>query len=434
MLGIESFKSGLKQWGVLGLCAIGCGFGMYLIFFTTGKVVDNDDEYKPIETKIENAESTLPLTTIWKKNVEYDNKVMQDKINNLAESHQAQVKNLQALYSKKIDELQKENEAQLARMESLNRQVIDKITDMERKQLNDIQTSANKPRVVETGADYRPVYDNEEELTTVTFNLARDVLNTPENTIPANSFVKGVLLSGVDASTAVGAPKNPRPVIMEITDTASLPNGFGANVKGCRINGGATGDISSERVLIKLDKLTCIDKVTRKITVSEARGYVAGEDGKHGLRATLVIRDRALMMNSLIGGVLSGASRAVSQLASPASTFNPLTGDVNRNHSHMDLLKQAGGEGGANALDRYAKYYIDQAERLSPVLQVSSNRKIDIVFIQSTHFSEVKSINRNTNSNLVVSKPMQVSFQDKSMKENLDDGTNFANEMLPEKM
>jgi conjugal transfer pilus assembly protein TraB len=213
---------------------------------------------------------------------------------------------------------------------------------------------------------------------------------------------------------------------MEIVDVASLPNGFGANLTGCRINGAAIGDISSERVEIRLEKLTCIDSDTQQITVSQADGYVAGEDGRAGLRASLVIRDRALLMNSLLGGVLSGASKAVSQLASPVSTFNPLTGDVSRGQSRMDLLKQASGDGMSNALERYAKYHIELAEQLSPVLQVASNRVVDVVFKESTHFKELANVIERP----VENKSASLRLTNKEMQKRQQEAHNFAGEIL----
>ena len=158
-------------------------------------------------------------------------------------------------------------------------------------------------------------------------------------------------------------------------------------VKNCRVIGAASGDISSERVYIRLETLTCINKKTQNITETTVAGYVAGEDGRTGIRGIVAIKDRELMLQSLLGGVLSGASSAVSQLSSPSSNYNPFTGDVNKGQSTTDLMKQAGGQGVGNALDRYAKYHIERAEMLQPVIQVAAGRQVDIVFTKGVRFN-----------------------------------------------
>jgi len=198
--------------------------------------------------------------------------------------------------------------------------------------------------------------------------------------IKAGDIVEATLLGGVVVSTGTTSSQDPRPVVLELVDGRNLPRWFINAEKKCRVIGAAHGNISDERVYIRLETLACSNRKTGLITEQQISGYVSGEDGRTGLRGTLVIRDRELMMNSLLGGVLGGAASTIGQMASPTSSYNPFTGDVNRGQNTVGVLKQAGSQGASNALDRFAKYYIDRAEMLEPVIQISAGRTVDIVF------------------------------------------------------
>ncbi|MGN1209885.1 MAG: TrbI/VirB10 family protein, partial [Duodenibacillus sp.] len=94
-----------------------------------------------------------------------------------------------------------------------------------------------------------------------------------ENTyLPAGSFAQAVVLSGVTAATGGMAANNPVPLLMQVTDMAQLPNRFRANVKRCFLTGSATGDLSSERVWIRLDRLSCMRTNGKAIDV-RVQGY-----------------------------------------------------------------------------------------------------------------------------------------------------------------
>jgi conjugal transfer pilus assembly protein TraB len=82
-------------------------------------------------------------------------------------------------------------------------------------------------------------------------------LDTVDNTIPPGSFAQGVLLSGVDASTSTSASANPEPVLIELTDSGDLSRYFTSTVNGCRVTASSYGVLSKERVMMRLEKLSC---------------------------------------------------------------------------------------------------------------------------------------------------------------------------------
>ncbi|HUX80188.1 MAG TPA: TraB/VirB10 family protein, partial [Alphaproteobacteria bacterium] len=130
--------------------------------------------------------------------------------------------------------------------------------------------------------------------------------STIENTLPAGTFAKAILLGGVDASTSVSSPSDPRPVLLRVTDHGNLPRKFKSDLKACHILASCYGDLSSERVYMRLEKLTCTERLTGEISETQVSGYVVGEDGRAGLRGIVVDKAGPLIRNSLIGGFFSG--------------------------------------------------------------------------------------------------------------------------------
>ena len=199
-----------------------------------------------------------------------------------------------------------------------------------------------------------------------------------ENTyLPAGSFAQAVVLSGVTAATGGMAANNPVPLLMQVTDMAQLPNRFRANVKRCFLTGSATGDLSSERVWIRLDRLSCMRTNGKAIDV-RVQGYATGEDGKTGVRARLVTRSGQAIANALFMGTLQGIGKAVSLSATSSVTYSSgATG------TQIDNALRAGlGEGLQDATDRIVDYYMRLADKIFPVLELDSGRRVDVVLSQ----------------------------------------------------
>jgi len=222
----------------------------------------------------------------------------------------------------------------------------------------------------------------------LTNNRSNKALKTNDNTIPAGAFAQAVLLGGVDASTSIQASSDPRPVLLRITDSGTLPRKFKSDLCDCHALAACFGDISSERVFMRLEKVTCTERKTGEIVEMNASGYVAGEDGRAGLRGHVVDRAGEIMRNAAIGGFLSGMGNFLSQSHNPI-TFSPANGLAQTNPlTNGDLLKHGASKGASSALDKYADFYIKRAEQMQPVIQVQAGRVADIVFTQGVAFED----------------------------------------------
>ena len=207
--------------------------------------------------------------------------------------------------------------------------------------------------------------------------LARNRAHGLSSYLPAGTFAPAVVLSGVTAPTGTGATANPVPMLLEITDLAQLPNDFQGKVDRCFLTANATGDLSSERVWVRLDRFSCMRRNARAIDV-KVRGYVTGEDGKTGVRARVVTRSGQAIANALLLGSISGLGKALSSSASESTTYS--SGSIGTQVKNP--WRAGAGEAISDAADRIVDYYIKLADKIFPVLELDSGRYVDVVFSQ----------------------------------------------------
>jgi len=205
-----------------------------------------------------------------------------------------------------------------------------------------------------------------------------------DNYIPAGSYVKAVLLSGIDVSVGISSQSNPQPVLLRLVHPGSLPNHVLGKMRDCRIIAAASGELSTERAQFRLEKLSCIAP-DGQVIETDVDGYISGEDGKNGMRGRMVMRDAEVLKRGFLGGLLSGLGKATSQSfnttsVSPLGAVSSVKGG--------DIFKQAGSEGAGNAFELMAKYNIQRAEQYQPVIQISAGREVFVIFHSGRQFGE----------------------------------------------
>ncbi len=193
--------------------------------------------------------------------------------------------------------------------------------------------------------------------------------------LPAGSFMSGVLLNGLDAPTGGQAQNNPQPILLQITDHAVLPNRMRAEMRGCFATAFAHGDLSSERGLARVDRLTCISEEGAAIDVP-VRGYLVGPDGKVGIGGKVVSKAGRLLANAAAAGVLSGLA-AVAESYSVTNSVSAL-GTVQTIDSDK-IPQYAAASGLQSAADKLASYFLKMADQMVPVVEVPAGVKVDIV-------------------------------------------------------
>ena len=208
---------------------------------------------------------------------------------------------------------------------------------------------------------------------------------TVDTTIPAGAFAKTILLSGLDASSSMTASSDPRPMLLRLIDPGTLPRRFQSDLKDCHCTASAYGDLSSERVYARLEKLTCIERASGEIIETQVAGYIAGSDGKAGIRGIVASKDGQFLGRSLVGGIFAGLSNVANPQNRQAQANPFAMGGKQPSPPNIGDMFTAGMTSGVStALDRLSQYYIDRAEQLQPVIQIAAGQVVDIVFTQGT--------------------------------------------------
>lgn len=210
------------------------------------------------------------------------------------------------------------------------------------------------------------------------------IQDTRTGYVPAGSFVRVVLLGGLDAPTGGQAQTNPHPILMRTQDNAFLPNRYRFEIKECFILASGYGDISSERAFARLENLSCVRRDGRAVDMT-VKGYVVGEDGKAGMRGRLISKQGQVLANALLAGIGSGIGQAF-QNSTTTQSISPLgtIGTVNQGQQLQNGISAGIGK----TLDRLSKYYIDLAEKLFPVIEIDAGRTIEVVFTKGFGLEE----------------------------------------------
>lgn len=206
--------------------------------------------------------------------------------------------------------------------------------------------------------------------------------------LPPNSYAPATVIVGVDASAGVSSQTDPLPVVLRITGPARsvMQNGrvLTTRLTGCVVNGSARGDLSSEKVYVKLAKMTC-DQPGGRVAVSEVKGFISFA-GKSGVRGRVVSREGSLVSQALLAGIIGGFGRGFS--ANANSVFSGVATNTDGSRSKLsagDILGGGLGQGAGDAADTVSKYLIERAEQYQPVVEMPTGISVDIVFLDGVY-------------------------------------------------
>ena len=216
---------------------------------------------------------------------------------------------------------------------------------------------------------------------------AIEVEDSPDY-LPPNSYAPARVIVGVDASAGVASQTDPLPVVLRITGPARSVVKDGklltTRIQGCVVNGAARGDLSAEKVYVKLQKMTC-DQPGGRVAVSEVKGFISFA-GKTGVRGRVVSREGSLVSQALLAGIVGGFGRGFS--ANANSVFSGITTGVDGKRQQLsgsDIVQGGLGQGVADASDTVSKYLIERAEQYQPVVEMPTGIDVEIVFLDGVY-------------------------------------------------
>lgn len=223
----------------------------------------------------------------------------------------------------------------------------------------------------------------ESNLTVQEFNqeVSYDRPKSAVNYIPEGTYFTGNLLGGIVVSTALNAPdENATPITIKLKgrfnkgrSTTNLSKLNKLPLHECRIMGSAYGDLSSERAIIRLEKLTCLENGFYR--TSKIAGQIFGPDGFNGIKGKVVSTSTKHLKNAAIGGMISGLSSS----AKGQDGLSIIGGGAitTKKKSMGDLFSNGAMSGVSNMGDKLAEYYLRQAEAMSPVLTIETGARVN---------------------------------------------------------
>lgn len=345
----------------------GAGFvGLLMIISVLGYLFFDDGKSKSFADKkaIDLPSDKIDTQEIWMHRIEGENKLLEQKLKYLEEIL-LDNKRKEASYEQEKESLKKE-------LSTLSK----KLQEPQRTSLAPSVTSRD-PFIPSPNETVLPII--KPPLVELIVNSSASPLAHVDKTIPSGTSVKALLISSVDATCGVYAPSDPIPVKLRILDNAHLPKEVEVKLKGGILIGSAYGNLSSERVYMRLERLTQV-KIDGSFVETQVAGYISGEDGKYGVRGVTVDKSRQIVLNAASSGALSQLGNILQSLASsPKVQYD--------NYSlNSDTLKQSAIGGTSNAFDTLADYYLKRAEQIQPVIQVTAGRVVDVTF---THGADV---------------------------------------------
>lgn len=313
--------------------------------------------------------------------------VMQQHLNNF-ELNQQKVNQQNA---ERIAQLESENQAYKQAADEAESKAV--ATNQKLAQLNTIKAEASgvkaqpKPQKMIMEDDINDTAQSQSSESGLT-NVNNQQTASDENKniatyIPSNSFVKGVLVSALSANTGGNANASPSPVLIRLTDLAQLPNSFRANAKSCMVGGAGWGDLSTERVKIRLTKLSCVLKSGQAID-TDVYGYISGEDSKAGIKGMVVTHSGTVAAKAALAGFLQGLG-TVGQAMGQTQTITPL-GGVTTTIAPDQAAYAGAGTGLSQVGSTLSQYYMSMLQQISPAIEVSAGRHITVVFEKGVEF------------------------------------------------
>jgi conjugal transfer pilus assembly protein TraB len=209
--------------------------------------------------------------------------------------------------------------------------------------------------------------------------------------LPAGSIVSGVILTGMDAPTDKKAKQDPVPSLIRIKHDAILPNRHASDIRECFITAAGFGDLSSERAMIRSERISCVTH-DGKVLETKFDAYAVGEDSKAGVRGRLVSKQGSVLANAMIAGFASGLATAFQPQAIPVLAQSSTGTTQYQQPNANDVLTSSAYAGVGTSMEKLADYFLELADEMHPVIEVDAGRKISFV-IQSgfeLKFAQVK--------------------------------------------
>jgi conjugal transfer pilus assembly protein TraB len=189
--------------------------------------------------------------------------------------------------------------------------------------------------------------------------------------LPAGSFVKAKLLTGIEAPEGKALP-----VLMQADFAFVGPNKSRVDLSGCFLIAKSTGNLSIERVEMQASKISCVSR-SGQIFERDLNGYVAdGQDNSFAVIGSVNSKRDRVATTAFLSSVVDGIGKAVSQAQTSTET-NPLGGKSTSITG--DQGKYIAASGASTAAQSVTQWYLKHAESLLPTINVGSGQDVWVI-------------------------------------------------------
>jgi conjugal transfer pilus assembly protein TraB len=227
----------------------------------------------------------------------------------------------------------------------------------------------------------------------------------PPLTVPINSALESVMLTGINArsnsaggaasGTILSANNVGAPFVSRLKGSAILPNGWKIDdFNDCFISGTGIAILSSERANVIANVMSCVD---RRGNVYEAKikAYGVDLDGIQGISGRVVTKQGAILAKTALAGVAAGLGGAFSPSALPSYNQNAQSGERQGiQYPNPGLIAGSALGGGVNEAGRaLARFYLDYAKEMFPVIEVNAGTRITWILQETVELNPIRKAN-----------------------------------------
>lgn len=213
--------------------------------------------------------------------------------------------------------------------------------------------------------------------------------------VPAGSYLKAKLLTGVEASEA-----RPVPVLLQADYFFVGPNKTKIDLSGCFIIAKSKGNLSIERVEMQATKISCVSK-SGKMFKRSLNGFMAdGTDSSFGIEGIVNSKQSRVASMAFLSSIVQGIGNAIQQAQTTTQT-NALGGSSSIVTGSQAKYLAAGGA--SNAASLVTNWYLKHAQNLLPTINVGSGQDVwiilqDTVDLPNWYFKRPKNLSQNSSS------------------------------------
>lgn len=254
-----------------------------------------------------------------------------------------------------------------------------------------------------------------QDLESMTFEYEGDNVRVelpPLPYIPSGSFAKASVIEGADANASVTGNSNPSPMQFRLIGKLIMPNDEEYDLSGCAVTAGVYGDISSERGLVRTDRLSC--KLLGHTVDMPFKGHVSFM-GKNGIKGEPVIRNGQLVGYAFAGGFIDALGSGISQVGSTSVGMG-----ASNTTSFGDVARGGVGGGVQQSGKMVSEYLIKRAEQYHPVIPIGAGVEVTVVFQEGFQLKFIEEMNKAKKGH----------SESPSLKESVNNGISVSKQAL----